>query len=360
MMRVLHVMARMAPGGTEHQLVGMLGAAHGRHWEAGLCVLSAGWELTGRVREIGVQVHELEGSRFDPRLALQLRRLAVFADLIHVSLPAASVYARLVTSGPRRPAVVVSERGIESHRHPALYLAGRLLRPITDAYIGNSPAVTDFIRRAQRLGPEDPRVFEVPNGIDASTFHPNGRHQIGRRRLVGVGRLIDSKGFDLAISLLPRLAGEVDVELVIAGEGPERGRLQSLAQGLPVTFLGHIADRTALADLLRTSDVLVVPSRSEGRPNAVMEALACGVRVVASDIPGNQAVAGEGVTLVADDEQAWCQAVVSAVNAGPLPRMVDRFPSFDEVARRHRQVFEFALRRKGARKASRHDSSPQS
>jgi glycosyltransferase involved in cell wall biosynthesis len=349
--RVIHVMGRMAPGGTEHQLVGMLEAAQGRYWHATLCVLSSGWELTTRVRAAGVPIVELDGvNKLDVRRAIRLRRLAKEADVVHASLWGASAFARVVTAGPRRPALVISERGVEDHRRPPADVINRMLRPVTDGFIGNSTAVTDFIRASHGVAVNDPRLAAIPNGLDPSTFYPIGTtdHPRKRSRLVGVGRLVPSKRFDLAISVLAQLEKATDIELVIAGDGPERGRLESMARGLPVTFLGHVSDRGALADLLRTSDVLVMPSASEGYPNAVLEALACGLPVVASDVPGMRAVAGVGVRLVDDNTDDWCKAIGEALAAPRVtsPQIADRILSFDEVARRHLDVFEAAVARR--------------
>jgi glycosyltransferase involved in cell wall biosynthesis len=353
MIRVLHVMGRMAPGGTEHQLVGMLEAAQGRLWEATLCVLSTGWELTDRVRAAGVGIVELDGvNKLDLRRAVRLRHLASDAEVVHASLWGASAFARVVAAGPRRPALVISERGVEDHRHPARSVINRMLRPITDGFIGNSTAVTDFIRAAHGVGANDPRVVAIPNGLDPHVFHPTERADSDpqrRPRLIGVGRLVPSKRFDLAISVLADLVKAVDVELVIAGDGPERARLESLAEGLPVTFFGHVSDRSALADLLRSSDILVMPSASEGYPNAVLEALACGLPVVASDVPGIRAAAGVGVRLVdGNNGEAWCKAILEALTAPPVtsPQIADRILSFDEVARRHLDAFEAAIARR--------------
>lgn len=352
MIRVLHVMGRMAPGGTEHQLVGMLEAAHGRYWDATLCVLSTGWELTRRAGAAGIRIVELDGvSKVDLRRAARLRHLAREAEVVHASLWGASAFARVATAGTRRPPVVVSERGVEDHRHPALGMINRMLRPMTDGFIGNSTAVTDFIHANHGVDPSDPRVVAIPNGLDPRIFHPielAHSDREPRRRLVGVGRLIPSKRFDFAISLLAQLERDIDLDLVIAGDGPERKRLEALAEGLPVTFLGHLSDRRTLADLLRSSDVLVMPSTSEGYPNAILEALGCGLPVVASDVPGIRAAKGAGVRLVDDSHEAWCGAIKEALAAPRVttPEIADRILSFDDVARRHLDVFQAAIARR--------------
>lgn len=345
-------MGRMAPGGTEHQLVGMLEAAHGRHWEATLCVLSTGWEMTDRVHAAGIRTVELEGfTKVDLRRASRLRRLAYGADVVHASLWGASAFARVVTAGPGRPALVVSERGVEADRRPILNVVNRILRPVTDGYVGNSRSVVDFVRATHGIEDADPRVVAIPNGLDPKIFHPVARSSSNpkrRRRLIGVGRLVPSKRFELAMSVLAQLIKEIDLELVIVGDGPERARLEALAHELPVTFHGHVSERHALADLLRSSDLLVMPSASEGYPNAVLEALACGLPVVASDVPGTREAAGPGVRLVDDSPAAWCDAIREALADPPMtwPQIADRILSFDEVARRHLNVFEDAMARR--------------
>ncbi|MGH8958512.1 MAG: glycosyltransferase [Acidimicrobiia bacterium] len=351
MIQVLHVMARMAPGGTEHQLIGMLGSAHGRHWTSALCVLSSGWELTRVAKASGVPVFEIDGSsRLDVSRARRLRGLFGEVDVVHSSLPLANLFSQMLNRKRNGPALVVSERGVDNQRPPWMKLANRVMRSSTDAFVGNSPAVTSFIRKTYGLGPNDSRVFEVPNGIDSNLFYPAPSSHLDRpQRLLGIGRLIASKRFDRAISLLPRLNKATAVELILIGDGPERGRLELLAEGLPVTFLGQVSERRAVAQTLREADLLVMPSASEGYPNAVLEAIACGIPVVASDIPGIRPAAGPGVTLVEESDDAWYRAIVTALETGPIltPGLEGRVLSFDEVARRHLAVFWSALRRRG-------------
>jgi len=343
---VVHLMGRMAPGGTEHQLVSMLQAAHSRLWNATLCVLSTGWELSARARDHGLPVVELAGGpRADPRRALAFRRLIGQADVVHASLWGANAFARIATLGPGRPPVVVSERGVESHRSRVRRSIDRLLAPGTAGFIGNSPAVIDFISQWHGLDLADPRLAEIRNGLDTEVFHTRGRRGRRGHRLAIVGRLIPEKRIDMIISLLPEILRRVQVELVVMGDGPERARLVAASAGLPVRFEGHLSRREDLASMLRTVDVLVMPSQSEGLPNAIIEALACGARVVASDIPGIRPLAGPGVSLVPDDRDRWVAEVVSALEAAPLETSEphDSVRSFELVAKEHLAVFEAAI-----------------
>ena len=78
------------------------------------------------------------------------------------------------------------------------------------------------------------------------------------------------------------------MELTVVGDGPERAKLERMADGLPVVFAGHTEAPPDVAAFLRTLDVFIMPSRWEGFPNALIEALACGVPAVATDVPGTR------------------------------------------------------------------------
>ena len=126
----------------------------------------------------------------------------------------------------------------------------------------------------------------VPNGLDL----PAGPFPPGRRALA-VGRLIADKGMDLVV-LAAAAAG---MPLTIAGEGPERAKLESLARGADVRFTGFVA-RDALAALYRDAACCVLAARrGEGLPNVVLEAMACARPVIATPI-------GATADLVVDGE----------------------------------------------------------
>jgi glycosyltransferase involved in cell wall biosynthesis len=101
-----------------------------------------------------------------------------------------------------------------------------------------------------------------------------------------------------------------------------------------------------VAAFLRELDVFVLPSRYEGLPNAVLEAVACGIRVVATDVPGMRAAAGAGAHLVAPgDVTALARAVVEAVDA-PAPPPGRPVPtSFADVVAGHSAAFASAIAR---------------
>ncbi len=353
---VLHVMGRLAAGGTERQLLAMLEAAHGRHWDARLLVLRPEGELVAQFQALDVPLTlGPPGSDASPgRLAL-LRREMAEVDCVHSQLHGANLLVRLAAaSRRRRPAVVAAERRVEDWRSRPARLADRLTGRWCDAWIANSDAVAAFVADAHGVSASE--VHVIRNATDARVFAPRAdwavRHPV---RLGCVGRLIDQKGIDLAIEAVRLLRGRIDVELVVAGSGPDEGALRARAEGLPVTFTGLLGTPPEVAELLHDLDLFLFPSRYEGLPNALLEARACGVPAIATAAPGVTEAADAGTVLVApEDPVALAAAIVAAVEHG-LSRILPSAPrDFDAVAAEHLEVFRRAIQRRPQRGPRRH------
>jgi glycosyltransferase involved in cell wall biosynthesis len=347
-LRVVHVLARLQPAGTERQLVGMLREAHGRLWDASLVTLYPPGAVSADLDGPFPRFQIPSGPPWDPRRALALRRLVrdLRADLVHPSLWGASAFTRIALLGRRRPPIVMSERRVEDFRPTWARTLDRTLRRVTDGYIGNSVDVVNFIKRWH--GVVDARVSLVNNGLDTEIFWR--RRTLGSgcspRRIGCVGRLVPEKGFDSAIKALPLVLEKAPVELLIAGQGPQRTRLRELAGDLPVRFLGQLESSRQVADFMRGLDVLVHPSHYEGLPNSVLEAIACGVPVVASDAPGVAEATGEAGLLVnnaADAHELSAMILNSLTQTWVPPEGAPSAHSFASVAAQHLEAFRLAL-----------------
>ncbi|ONF63702.1 glycosyltransferase [Amycolatopsis keratiniphila] len=165
---------------------------------------------------------------------------------------------------------------------------------------------SDEVFELVRMGLPRSRASVVPCGVDLTTFTPDGEvaHRTARRRIVSVGRLVPRKGFDLAIAALPSLP---DTELVIVG-GPDAGPLDKAPE---VRRLRAIADRAGVGDrvhlpglvsreqmpaLLRSADAVVCTPWYEPFGIVPLEAMACGVPVVATAVGGLTDTVVDGVT----------------------------------------------------------------
>ena len=140
------------------------------------------------------------------------------------------------------------------------------------------------------------RVVIVPNYVDFSLFRPNPDVVPEPGRLLCVGRLEFQKNVEALIEAVQGLDG---VTLTIVGDGSLRSRLESQARAgsARVEFVGRLPQER-LPELLWQAEIFVLPSRWEGNPKALFEAMACGVPVVGARVPGIQEVLAEGVTGV--------------------------------------------------------------
>ena len=168
----------------------------------------------------------------------------------------------------------------------------KVLAPFLEIVWRNSSSVVANSKGLRDLARAFDSRFEIPiipNGVDLDLYtSPERSWQ--PPLLLSVGRLVYQKGFDLGIRALARLK-HLDWQWNIAGDGPEMESLKSLAreQGISqrVVFLGW-QSRQELIQCYKQSNLFLFPSRHEGMPNAVLEAMASGLPVIASRISGNE------------------------------------------------------------------------
>lgn len=144
---------------------------------------------------------------------------------------------------------------------------------------------------AQHLGAK--KFVIVYNGVDTTYFHPISRdNQAAAKRVLFVGRLIAAKGVQDLISAFTGESSAVPgAHLTIVGRGNYQDQLQALVEDAKnITILGEIS-RDDLRDQYQQADIFVNPSYSEGLPTSVLEALACGCRVIATDVGGTSEIA---------------------------------------------------------------------
>lgn len=193
----------------------------------------------------------------------------------------------------------------------------RFWADILAQYVSIFVAVSETSKRrfSSWSGAEPERGFVLPNCVDLTRFSPQPKNRTlesrydlqGKTVLLTLGRLAAFeryKGFDEVLDVLPTLVGEIpNVVYLIAGEGPDRQRLERKARSLGiadrVVFTGLVAE-TEKNDLYSLADAFVMPSRGEGFGIVLLEAMACGVPVVASLLDGGRdaLLNGELGTLV--------------------------------------------------------------
>lgn len=183
-----------------------------------------------------------------------------------------------------------------------------------------------------RMGVPADRVQTLRNGVDLVRFSPPADRAAVRRSLglnawtlLSVGRLVPGKGHARVVQALQQIP---DAELVIVGDGPDRNAIEQAVQagGLSgrVRFTGALS-HAKLVEYYRAADVMVLASASEGMPNVVLEALACGTAVVATAVGGIPEILDRSVgRVVASREPPQIAAAINELRASMPERAAVR------------------------------------
>ncbi|MFY0408133.1 glycosyltransferase family 4 protein [Solicola sp. PLA-1-18] len=236
-----------------------------------------------------------------------LRREVERHDLVHAFGVRAGAVAGLATARPR-PLVVTWHHGLPRRTTGAAGVVERFVARRAAAVLC---VADDLAERARGYGARDVRVL-VPSAPilgRAPRSRTSMRAELdprpvrdplssGRPIVLCIGRLVRHKGHHVLVDAAAQMVDRQPRPLfLVAGDGPRRGELERQAAALdaPVRFLGHRPD---VADLLQAADVVVIPSLWDGAPLAVAEALRAAAPLVASDVGGIAAMAGDGALLV--------------------------------------------------------------
>lgn len=257
--------------------------------ETGVVIVGADGPVSDRLDAAGIPRLTL-GLRRGSLVLLHPRRLAAAVTAVGedgVILQSDGYLAAALRSGGYRGRIVAVQHGALLHR-PSLPVWRRLIRE-ADQFSGVQAldALVVVSRTALRSAAHHPhprRMLTIPNGVDVYRFRPSSERAERASLAVGfAGRLIEGKGADVLLHALARIR-QRSVEVAIAGDGPERGALESLARRLGVAARVHfrgIADD--MPTFWRACDIAVVPTRQplvEGFGLVAVEAMASGLPVV--------------------------------------------------------------------------------
>ncbi len=209
----------------------------------------------------------------------------------------ANIVATLAAWRAGVPVVVTGIRVTDPSRWR--HLAERFICRRVDRIVCVSQAVAEYVCKTAGMPQE--KLITIPNGIELSRFPavecvdlqelgvPNGR-----RAIIYVGRLDHQKGVDWLLSLMPDVLAQLPShDLLIVGDGPQRSALEVQAKSLGIAERVHFAGwREDVPAILASCDLLVLPSRWEGMPNALLEAMATGLPVVAANVAGVAEILG--------------------------------------------------------------------
>jgi glycosyltransferase involved in cell wall biosynthesis len=304
--RILQIIPTLDQAGAEKQMSLLARGLPRDEFEVHVCALTRGGPLEAELLQAGIPPVVIgKAWRLDPWAFWRLRRhvARLRPDLVQTWLFAGNAYGRAagILAGVKH--LVAGERCVDLWKGDLELVIDRWLARRTDRIVANSQGVRDYY---VQHGLPTTRIEVIPNGVGlAPASRLSGaavREQLGLppgSRLIGlVGRLWMQKRVKDAIwaaDLLKVIRD--DVHLLVIGDGPQRQRLLRFRENVrirdKVHFLGHRAD---VADLLPHFDLLWSTSRFEGQSNAILEAMAAGVPVVATDIPGTRDLVVHGQT----------------------------------------------------------------
>jgi glycosyltransferase involved in cell wall biosynthesis len=372
--KIIFVITGTGVGGAEKMLYHTIKGINPERYSARLCSLKRKGDFAGRLEEEGLEVYSLN-MRDAATLAGWLDTLRALVLLIryfirerpvvvHSFLFRANILARIAGYLTGVPVIISSIRvmGGEQKWH---HFIDRVTAFMADHFVAVSNGVKEHIVRKAHV-PER-KVSTIYNGIvagsstgfDVSALMNDVGLKAGERILMTAGRLHRQKGYDLLIQALPMVQKSFSgVKLLILGEGEEEKSLKKLAHSLEISekvlFLGLRSD---VDRLLQCSEIFVLPSRWEGFPNVLLEAMAAGKPVVATAVGGvRELVVDEvtGILVPPQDETALADAITLllsdkkralAMGAAGRERVLQRF-SMDAMLSKTEALYHEMLARK--------------
>jgi glycosyltransferase involved in cell wall biosynthesis len=239
----------------------------------------------------------------DPAGAVRVRRFVAGADVVHTHDRRSGLWVRVLPRGPARvhtlhglPEPFLTEAPPSLKARVAYRGLDRGLRRFTDVLVTPSHAMARLL--AERIGYSLDELVVVPNGVDVpETASPPGD------RVGTIALLEPVKGLEYLIDAVRALR----VPLVVFGTGSQEAALRERAAGLDVEFAGYVPSREAL----RRLRVFVLPSIMENSPLALLEAMAAGIPVVASDVGGIPEYAPPEALVPPRDPAALASAIAA-------------------------------------------------
>lgn len=294
---LLYVITDLHLGGVPLHLFRLAKAMRERGFRVVVVSLAPSGVVGDMLRDEGFEVRSCEACcgwdfRVMSRLAAMIRELnprVVHSFLFHANL-AAKFAAQSVGFPASR--LICEIQTVEVERNWHLWVDRRTF-DLCRFTIGNSPSVVEHLHVAAGI-PSD-RLRLVCGGIDVNSIQlaePTNARALGlpsdAKIIFWAGRLDPIKGLDHLIDAVA-VMNDAIVHLVLAGDGPIRGELQAQVDAMSLTPRVHfLGPRRDIPSLLKACDVFAFPSRTEGLPNALLEAMAAGCAIVATDVPGNR------------------------------------------------------------------------
>lgn len=304
----MHLIHQLRTGGAENGIINLVNYIDGDRFESAVCAFVGGGAQTKRVDVRKTKLIELNKAKNGNDFLLPFR-LKKQLDLwkphiLHTHAWGTLCEGYLAAKMARVPVVVHGEHGTLQQQKRNIPVQ-RFVWGLCTQVLSVSNSHREKI--ANTIGFSPKKIKVIPNGVDTSRFAPSldrdkNKILLGfapRNRIIGtVGRLVKIKNQQMLIQAFATFVGSCpDAKLILVGDGPLRDELTHLASSLGITRHVHFFGRRSdVPVVLQAMDLFVLPSISEGMSNTILEAMSCGLPVVATDVGGNPEIIINNVT----------------------------------------------------------------
>jgi glycosyltransferase involved in cell wall biosynthesis len=286
-------LTRFEPGGTERQMTELIRRLDPSQFTVHVACFERAGAWLPRVAERATSIVEFPiRGLARPAAAVQMMTFARWCRRERIAVVQtcdlyANIFGLPAASLAGVPVRIGSRRDLNPDKSPAQIWAQRQAYRCATKVVANAAAARAMLEQ-EGLATES--IAVIPNGMDVAAFPDRSRDRVGRpvRSVITVANLRREKSHETLVAAAAMLRPEFpDARFQIVGAGPRRAELEALVHARQLdgvmTFLGHRED---VAGLLSEADAFVLPSRSEALPNSVIEAMAAGLPVIASDVGG--------------------------------------------------------------------------
>ncbi|HYK22080.1 MAG TPA: glycosyltransferase family 4 protein [Pyrinomonadaceae bacterium] len=329
---ILQIFHGFIEGGSERQMIQITKLLHeSGDYDVHVATLGIDGVLRSEMESLQLPIVEYPLTSFyDANMVRQTRRFVSYLKKHHIKIVHShdfysNIFATTGSVLAGIPARITSKRETTGVRTPVQTTTERYAFRLAHAVVANAGAVKEHLIR---LGVSSEKIALIYNGIDLSRFNQNGQpgealQRLGLAAIQGRPVITMVANFEYRIKDQPmllraaqRVLPEVpDAVFVFAGEGELREETQKLAEQLGLTescfFIGRCA---SVPDLLAASDICVLSSQAEGFSNSILEYMAAGRAVVATDVGGASEAIVEGETgylVKAGDDRAMAERIIS-------------------------------------------------
>jgi glycosyltransferase involved in cell wall biosynthesis len=364
----MHLIVRMPIGGVENQLLSIVKLYDKRKYNVLLCCIKDLGELGLEAKRCGINIIELglmKSNRFDLRIVWKILKVLKTHNIhiLRTHQYVANLYGRLAAIFAKTPVVISSFHTLYTRPKRHRSFLNRFLAEKSDFLVAVSNAVAEDMLKYDRVNRSKLRI--IYNGVDLKKFNhlpdkEQCRKDLGLPQnkiiLGNVGNIVEAKNHKIILKVLVMLKRH-DIVALFVGEGRLKDELQNLSKKFGISdkviFLGKLHPEK-IPLFLRSLDIFCFPSLWEGFSTAVIEAMAAGLPVVASDIPPHKEVVGDAAILTpTSDKDKLAEALKMLIKNPSLSvtlskKAKDRAGLFsiENTVKAYEDLFEKTLKQK--------------